>query len=70
MLVSNHSYGIKTDRVPDWYFGSYIKVSQDWDKIMHNAPYYLMVSAAGNSQNSYDNELPNYDEEVLKLFVI
>ncbi|MFK7813166.1 MAG: S8 family serine peptidase [Maribacter sp.] len=60
MLVSNHSYGIKTDRVPDWYFGSYIKVSQDWDKIMYNAPYYLMVSAAGNSQNSYDNELPNY----------
>ncbi|MDT0606141.1 S8 family serine peptidase [Croceitalea rosinachiae] len=60
LLLSNHSYGIKTDRVPDWYFGSYIKVSQDWDKIMYNAPYYLMVSAAGNSQNSYDNERPNY----------
>ena len=27
LLVSNHSYGIKSDRVPDWYFGSYIKVS-------------------------------------------
>lgn len=59
MLISNHSYGIKTDRVPDWYFGSYIRVSQDWDKIMYNAPYYLMISAAGNSQNSRDNELPN-----------
>ncbi|WP_343487007.1 S8 family serine peptidase [Allomuricauda sp. d1] len=58
MLLSNHSYGIKSDRVPDWYFGSYIKVSQDWDDIMYNAPYYLMVTAAGNAQNSYDNEMP------------
>ncbi len=60
MLLSNHSYGIKSDRVPDWYFGSYIKVSQDWDDIMFNAPYYLMVTAAGNAQNSYDNEMPVY----------
>ena len=60
MLLSNHSYGIKSDRVPDWYFGSYIKVSQDWDEIMYNAPYYLMVTAAGNAQNSYDNETPVY----------
>ena len=60
MLLSNHSYGIKSDRVPDWYFGAYIKVSQDWDKIMYNAPYYLMVNAAGNSQKSYDNESPIY----------
>ncbi|MFS4466375.1 S8 family serine peptidase [Maribacter sp. 2210JD10-5] len=58
LLVSNHSYGIKTDRVPDWYFGSYIKVAQDWDKIMFNAPYYLMVTAAGNARNSRDNESP------------
>ncbi|MEM8999089.1 MAG: S8 family serine peptidase [Bacteroidota bacterium] len=60
LLLSNHSYGIATDRVPDWYFGSYIKVSQDWDDIMYNAPYYLMVAAAGNAQHSYDNESPNY----------
>ncbi|MEZ4809967.1 MAG: S8 family serine peptidase [Allomuricauda sp.] len=60
LLLSNHSYGIKSDRVPDWYFGSYIKVSQDWDKIMYNAPYYLMVTAAGNAQNSYDNATPNF----------
>nr|WP_299071248.1 S8 family serine peptidase [uncultured Allomuricauda sp.] len=58
LLLSNHSYGIKSDRVPDWYFGSYIRVSQDWDKIMYNAPYYLMVTAAGNAQKSYDNETP------------
>jgi hypothetical protein len=60
LLLSNHSYGIKTDRVPDWYFGSYIKVSQDWDKIMFNAPYYLMVTAAGNSQKRGDNQSPIY----------
>ncbi len=60
LLLSNHSYGIKSDRVPDWYFGSYIRVSQDWDKIMYNAPYYLMVTAAGNSQKSFDNDVPIY----------
>ncbi|MET6989628.1 S8 family serine peptidase [Sediminicola arcticus] len=60
LLLSNHSYGIKSDRVPEWYFGSYIKVSQDWDKIMFNAPYYLMVSAAGNSQRMGDNKAPIY----------
>ncbi|WP_420603372.1 S8 family serine peptidase [Flagellimonas sp.] len=60
LLLSNHSYGIKSDRVPDWYFGSYIRVSQDWDKIMYNAPYYLMVTAAGNAQRSFDNDTPNF----------
>ena len=60
LLLSNHSYGIKADRVPDWYFGAYTKVAQDWDKIMYNAPYYLMVSAAGNAQKSNDNETPTY----------
>ncbi|WP_420321057.1 S8 family serine peptidase [Flagellimonas sp.] len=60
LLLSNHSYGIKSDRVPDWYFGSYIRVSQDWDRIMYNAPYYLMVTAAGNAQRSYDNASPNF----------
>ncbi len=60
LLLSNHSYGIKADRVPDWYFGAYTKVAQDWDKIMYNAPYYLMVSAAGNAQKSKDNDAPTY----------
>ncbi|WP_419213331.1 S8 family serine peptidase [Maribacter sp. X9] len=60
LLLSNHSYGIKADRVPDWYFGAYTKVAQDWDKIMYNAPYYLMVTAAGNAQKSRDNEAPIY----------
>ena len=62
LLLSNHSYGIKTSSVPDWYFGSYIQVSKDWDEIMYNAPYYLMVSAAGNAQNSRDNASPVYGQ--------
>ncbi|MFD2100307.1 S8 family serine peptidase [Flagellimonas iocasae] len=60
LLLSNHSYGILSDRVPDWYFGAYIKVAQDWDRIMYNAPYYLMVTAAGNNQKSFDNASPNF----------
>ncbi|RKR14678.1 putative secreted protein (Por secretion system target) [Maribacter vaceletii] len=58
LLLSNHSYGIKTDRVPDWYFGSYLRVTKDWDNIMYNAPYYLMVTAAGNAQKSGNNKQP------------
>lgn len=58
LLLSNHSYGIITDRVPDWYFGSYLRVTKDWDNLMYNAPYYLMVTAAGNAQKSGDNEQP------------
>ena len=58
LLLSNHSYGINTGNVPDWYFGSYIRVSQDWDKIMFNAPYYLMVTAAGNAQKLQHNATP------------
>jgi chitodextrinase len=56
MLVSNHSYGFRSDLVPDQYFGAYIQDSRDWDNVMYNAPYYLMVVAAGNdgNQNSYN----------------
>ncbi len=60
LLLSNHSYGIRSDRVPDWYFGSYIRVSQEWDNIMYNLPYYLMVTAAGNTQRLENNQAPFY----------
>ncbi|MHB1107089.1 MAG: S8 family serine peptidase [Lutibacter sp.] len=57
MLISNHSYGL-TERdpggqplLPNYYFGAYITESKNWDEIMFNAPYYLMVVAAGNSGN-------------------
>ncbi len=54
MLISNHSYGyaLRNDdgdvQIPIYYFGAYINDSRDWDNIMYNAPYYLMVVAAGN----------------------
>ena len=51
MLLSNHSYGYRADLVPDWYFGAYIDESRDWDNLMYNSPYYLMVVAAGNDGN-------------------
>lgn len=52
MLVSNHSYGFLNSRVPQYYFGSYISKSRNWDQIMFDAPYYLMVVAAGNDNTS------------------
>ncbi len=54
MLISNHSYGYRIRGslgqvlVPTYFFGGYIENSKDWDQIMYNAPYYLMVVAAGN----------------------
>lgn len=51
MLVSNHSYGYRASLVPDWYFGAYLAESRDWDNLLYNSPYYLMVVAAGNDGN-------------------
>lgn len=57
MLVSNHSYGFAArdqfgnPQLPAYYFGGYIDDSRDWDNLMHNAPFYLMVVAAGNDGN-------------------
>ncbi|PTB96319.1 peptidase S8 [Marivirga lumbricoides] len=58
MLISNHSYGYRSDLVPDWYFGAYITDSRDWDELMHNSPYFLMVVAAGNDGNTNYNGAP------------
>lgn len=51
MLISNHSYGFRASQVPDYYFGAYIEDSRDWDNLMYNSPYYLMVVAGGNDGN-------------------
>lgn len=51
MLLSNHSYGFALDGVPAWVAGAYINASRGVDEIMHNSPYYLMVTSAGNSGN-------------------
>ena len=58
MLVSNHSYGFRADNLPDYYFGAYIGESRIWDVIQYNAPYYLMVVAAGNDGNASWNGSP------------
>jgi len=54
MLLSNHSYGLQYSNltgVNDWIIGAYIQESKDWDDLMYNAPYYLMVTSAGNEGN-------------------
>lgn len=48
MLLSNHSYGFIAGNIPDAWFGQYGFDAVDWDDLMYNAPYYLMVVAAGN----------------------
>jgi hypothetical protein len=47
-LLSNHSYGLDASELPEWYFGYYDEFAQSWDNISYNAPYYLIVCAAGN----------------------
>lgn len=55
LLLSNHSYGIPVLdengdlNVPTWMMGCYNNEARDWDDIAVNAPYYLMVTSAGNS---------------------
>jgi len=68
MLISNHSYGFDSKFVPDYYFGAYITDSRDWDALHYNAPYYLMVVAAGNDGATNYNgsplnpSFPQYDK--------
>lgn len=74
MLLSNHSYGYRVRDgngnvlLQPWQFGAYDSNSRDWDEIMYNAPYYLMVVAAGNDGNDNSaNSSPldgqsNYDK--------
>lgn len=48
MLLSNHSYGYGASGIPDSWFGAYLDDARDFDEIMYNAPYYLMVVSCGN----------------------
>jgi len=52
MLVSNHSYGIPLNSAPSWYVGTYSTDAKIWDELAYNAPFYLMVTAAGNDGNN------------------
>lgn len=58
LLLSNHSYGYRADQLPDWYFGAYIQESRDWDNLLFNTPYYVIVKAAGNDGTSSENGDP------------
>ena len=64
MELSNHSYGfmqgwegnywygnLSISLEEDYYFGFYSSYSVEWDDIAYNAPYYLIVKAAGNDRN-------------------
>lgn len=67
MNVSNHSYGyvagwdydgdwywygdLSVSTTEDWKFGFYDSHARDWDEISYDAPYYTIVSSAGNHRN-------------------
>ncbi len=56
LLVSNHSYGMQTFDyfgnclIDIYWFGKYSTDARNWDEIMYNAPYYMIVDAAGNDR--------------------
>jgi hypothetical protein len=64
LLVSNHSYGpaagwisdflwlgdISINQREDWKFGYYGEAARELDEVAYNAPYYLIVRAAGNDR--------------------
>lgn len=70
LLVSNHSYGTPiyndegTQITNANYIGSYSNDAKTWDNIAYNAPYYLMVTSAGNEgDKNYTGGLANgYDK--------
>lgn len=43
----------------DWKFGFYGTAARNWDIIARNAPYYLIVNAAGNSRNNGPSNQPS-----------
>ena len=58
MLLSNHSYGFELNGTPAENVGDYNSTARDWDDIMYNAPYYLMVNSAGNDGTHTYNPQP------------
>ncbi|WP_448530489.1 S8 family serine peptidase [Raineya sp.] len=52
LILSNHSYGYNSSFLSQYQFGFYDATSRDWDIIANNAPYYLIVKAAGNDRGS------------------
>ncbi|MCU0439493.1 MAG: S8 family serine peptidase [Raineya sp.] len=52
LLLSNHSYGYNSSFLSQWQFGFYDATARDWDLIANNAPFYLIVKAAGNDRGA------------------
>ncbi|HCE01319.1 MAG TPA: hypothetical protein DER07_09785 [Armatimonadetes bacterium] len=51
LRVSNHSYAVYYDNGADWNYGFYDPEAQTWDQMAFDAPYYVIVKAAGNDQS-------------------
>lgn len=69
LLISNHSYGVPVlndqgEAQSSWLMGCYDNEARSWDQLAFSAPYYLMVTSAGNSgADSYSGGLANgYDK--------
>ncbi|MCP1994884.1 S8/S53 family peptidase [Flavobacterium sp. HSC-61S13] len=58
LLVSNHSYGLDPEKLPEYYFGAYTKTTQAVDAMTYNMKYYQPVVAAGNDRNKYSEYNP------------
>lgn len=61
MLVSNHSYGLNLGAVnlPMMYLGVYNDYSSASDALAYSAPYYSIVTAAGNDRDENYNPADN-----------
>ena len=60
LLVSNHSYGYIAGGLDAFQFGAYASDARLYDQIAYNAPFYLIIQAAGNDRNII-NSIPDYD---------
>ncbi len=58
LLVSNHSYGMNLDFASLWHFGAYNSSSAAFDAVMHAAPSYQIVTAAGNERHLFQTYNP------------
>jgi hypothetical protein len=58
LLVSNHSYGLSANGLPEWIFGAYNAEASGVDLITFNHPYYLPVKSAGNDRDDFPDYNP------------
>lgn len=57
---------IRISSTEDANFGRYSSSSADWDEIAYNAPYYLIVKAAGNDRNDdFIGEHEHFDYDLV-----